>query len=294
MSEDERKLFVAGLGEEITEVELREAIVSTGAEIAELSVPRDRATGVPRGFAFVTLRTAEQAEATLRALDGQVMGGKPVSVRPFRSERSASAGPRSERPPGGGAPRFTARPPQQEDSTLYVGNLPFDAGPEEITQLFATAGFAGVKRVHLPTDPEGRKRGFGFVTLVDAETALKASEELQGHMFQGRALSVNIARRGGGGGGAPPGGGGAPPPRGPRPSQPPDERRHAGPALSVRPPPEPGEQSEERRSGARREKKKDKKRKGRGLGPERSHSRRKNEGFNSPRHRGSFDDWDEE
>ncbi|MGL1260176.1 hypothetical protein ACSTKG_00350, partial [Vibrio parahaemolyticus] len=49
------------------------------------------------------------------------------------------------------------------DSTLYVGNLPYDCSTQEVEQLInaATATEGQVLRVHLPMDPDGRKRGFG-------------------------------------------------------------------------------------------------------------------------------------
>src|SRR5690606_2496361 len=125
MSEDERKLFVAGLSETITEGELRDAFAAAGGEIVDLSVPRDRATGAARGFAFVTLANGEQAQAVMAALDGTDFAGRSVSVRPFKAERSAP-GPRGERPAGGSLRPPPAGRPQQDDSTLYVGNLPFD------------------------------------------------------------------------------------------------------------------------------------------------------------------------
>ena len=51
----------------------------------------------------------------------------------------------------------------------------------------------------------GRPRGFGFVTMSSPEEAQKAIDALNGKEFDGRALTVNVARpreeRSGGGGG---------------------------------------------------------------------------------------------
>jgi len=91
---------------------------------------------------------------------------------------------------------------------LYVGNLPFSATDQEVTELFSQHGT--VHSVALINDREtGRPRGFGFVEMDDA-AAMAAIEALDGHEMDGRALRVNEAqerpRRGGGGGGY--GGGG--------------------------------------------------------------------------------------
>ena len=92
-------------------------------------------------------------------------------------------------------------------TNLYVGNLPFDVGEDELEELFASYG--EVVSANVITDRQtGRPRGFGFVEMSKSEDAQKAIEALDGMDFKGRNLSVNIAkprnegsRRGGGGGG---------------------------------------------------------------------------------------------
>jgi cold-inducible RNA-binding protein len=89
-------------------------------------------------------------------------------------------------------------------SKLYVGNLPFDVGEEDLQELFAAHG--EVISAKVITDREtGRPRGFGFVEMAQAEDAQKAIASLDGRDFRGRNLKVNVAQprenRGGGGGG---------------------------------------------------------------------------------------------
>jgi RNA recognition motif-containing protein len=75
---------------------------------------------------------------------------------------------------------------------IYVGNLPFTATNESVTQLFAQHG--QVHSVALITDREtGRPRGFGFVEMEDAEAAA-AITALDGRALEGRNLSVNMAK----------------------------------------------------------------------------------------------------
>jgi len=95
---------------------------------------------------------------------------------------------------------------------IYVGNLPYTATEEDVTDLFASYG--PVDRVKIITDREtGRSKGFAFVTLGDQSQLNTAIEALDGQDFQGRALRVNASepkepRSGGGGGGYGGGGGG--------------------------------------------------------------------------------------
>ena len=89
---------------------------------------------------------------------------------------------------------------------IYVGNLPWRATDAQLSELFGVHG--EVSDARIVTDREtGRSRGFGFVTMTNAEAAQKAITALNGFSMEARALVVNEAReqQGGGGGG---GGGG--------------------------------------------------------------------------------------
>ena len=92
---------------------------------------------------------------------------------------------------------------------LYVGNLPFQATEQEITNFFQEAG-ATVASVSLVTDKfTGQPRGFGFVEINNDEEASRAIQTLNGQDFMGRNVVVNEARpREGGGGRGGYGGGG--------------------------------------------------------------------------------------
>jgi RNA recognition motif-containing protein len=85
---------------------------------------------------------------------------------------------------------------------LYVGNLPFTATEDEITEMFGE--FGTVHSVALINDREtGRPRGFGFVEVDDNDLS-GMIQNLDGKELGGRALRVNEAQdkpRGGGGGG---------------------------------------------------------------------------------------------
>ena len=86
---------------------------------------------------------------------------------------------------------------------IFVGNLSFNTGEDELRQIFETYG--QVDRVSILTDREtGRSRGFGFVEMSNAEEGDKAIAALNGSQFGGRTINVNEARpkaeRAGGGG----------------------------------------------------------------------------------------------
>jgi cold-inducible RNA-binding protein len=94
---------------------------------------------------------------------------------------------------------------------LYVGNLPYDTGEQDLQSLFASAGT--VESVNVMRDmATGRARGFAFVEMASDEEAQNAISQLNNYALGGRNLTVNEARpktSSGGGGGFGGGGGGA-------------------------------------------------------------------------------------
>lgn len=97
---------------------------------------------------------------------------------------------------------------------IYVGNISFGATEGDLQDAFEQFGV--VSQLKIITDREtGRSRGFGFVTMENADEGRAAIEALNGQEIDGRQLSIREAtprapREGGGGGfrGAPRQGGG--------------------------------------------------------------------------------------
>jgi cold-inducible RNA-binding protein len=93
---------------------------------------------------------------------------------------------------------------------LYVGNLPYETGENDLQDLFAQAGT--VESVKVMRDmATGRARGFAFVEMSTDEEAAQAINKLNDYQMGGRGLTVNEARpkpeRSGGFGGGGYGGG---------------------------------------------------------------------------------------
>jgi cold-inducible RNA-binding protein len=88
-------LYVGNLSPDVTETDLRDMLAKHGP-VNEINVIMDRLTGRARGFAFVTMNTAEGNTAVL-ALNGTEWQGRPLTVnvarpREDRSSRGYSSG----------------------------------------------------------------------------------------------------------------------------------------------------------------------------------------------------------
>ena len=76
---------------------------------------------------------------------------------------------------------------------LFVGNLSYQTGENDLQDYFAQAG--AVTSVNLMLDKiTGKSRGFAFVEFADAEAAQQAIDQFHNKEFQGRPLTVNVAR----------------------------------------------------------------------------------------------------
>ena len=288
--DDRCKLFVAGLPDSISEAVLRQLFEAAGGTVVDVSVPRDRATGRPRGFGFVTLSTEAEANGARQSLDGSMQSGRSISVRPFQAAPPKRAGEGAPTPRGDGSPdRPGGSGGGGEDRTLYLGNLPYDTSVAEVEQLLKAQGVSAIVRVNLPLDPAtGRPRGFGFVTLGSAEAAQAAVDSLREAELKGRRVSASIAhargerpRTGGPAGGGPGGFAPRPPPRFDQPRW--DEPRPDGGGGG----PLPVDEGDDRRRRGGPPPKDAKKKKSRGQA-ERSRNRRDGEGMRAPRARNKF------
>lgn len=88
---------------------------------------------------------------------------------------------------------------------IYVGNLPYSAADEDLSEAFAAFGTVESAKIIMDRD-SGRSKGFAFVEMATPEDASKAIASLNGSEFMGRKMMVSEARpqepRTGGGGGS--------------------------------------------------------------------------------------------
>jgi len=90
------QLYVGNLDFKATESDLRTAFGACGTVI-EITIVKDRDTGRPRGFGFVTMSAPEEAQKAIDTLNGKDLAGRALNV--------SIARPREERTGGGGGRR---------------------------------------------------------------------------------------------------------------------------------------------------------------------------------------------
>lgn len=99
------KLYVGNLPEAVSEKELQD-LFSPHGPVNEVKIIRDRDTGGSRGFGFVTMATAEAAQAAMQGLQGKEIHGRAMTVKEAIEREPRSGGSNRF---GGGGPRREPR-----------------------------------------------------------------------------------------------------------------------------------------------------------------------------------------
>lgn len=86
-------MYVGNLAYDANDTDIRELFEAHGT-VTDVFIVKDRESGRPRGFAFVSMETKEEMEAAVEALNGADFMGRNLTINEAR--------PREERPQGGG------------------------------------------------------------------------------------------------------------------------------------------------------------------------------------------------
>jgi multiple RNA-binding domain-containing protein 1 len=140
------------------------------------------------GFGFAEFRSSEAAEVALKKMDGSVLDGHALQIKP--SEKRLSTAPTGGK--GGKKTDKNKMDPKAATMKLIVRNLAFQATEGELKSLFSS--FGAVKRVRIPKKMGGVHRGFAFIDFSTAQEAAAAMTALMNAHLYGRHLVIEYAR----------------------------------------------------------------------------------------------------
>jgi len=126
-----------------------------------------------QGFAFVELRSAQDAEYACRVLAMLSLCGKPIRVDRSSAKREAT----------------------EVGAKLYIGGLSPEADEKALHDTFSAFGHVvGQPRVQHDAET-GAAKGFGFVEFASFDAADRAIEAMNGQHLAGRPLTVQYSYR---------------------------------------------------------------------------------------------------
>ena len=140
------------------------------------------------GFGFAEFKSNEAAEIALRRLNGSVLDGHSLLMKP--SEKRISKGSTNTSAGDKGKVKIAVR--GAATMKLIVRNLAFQATEGELKALFSS--FGAVKKVRIPKKMGGVHRGFGFIDFSTVQEASAAMVALTSSHLYGRHLVIEYAR----------------------------------------------------------------------------------------------------
>lgn len=84
-------IFVGNLSYQVTQEDLQAAFEAYGA-VDRVSIVTDRATGQPRGFAFVEMADSQAAQTAISQLNGAELRGRAMNVNEARPKPAGGGG----------------------------------------------------------------------------------------------------------------------------------------------------------------------------------------------------------
>ncbi|KAK6063879.1 RNA recognition motif containing protein [Seiridium cupressi] len=179
-----RSLFVRSLPPSATDETLTD-FFSEHFPVKSAVVVKDPTTKLSRGYGFVVLTDAQDANDAKEKLHGQKLDGRPISIEVAKPRDRKSTTVDTEKEERRAAEKEAKKPPK-----LIVRNLPWSIKkPDQLAALFR--GYGKIYYCDLPQS-KGKLSGFGFVTMK-RKGAEKAIEAVNGKTVDGRTLAVDWA-----------------------------------------------------------------------------------------------------
>ncbi|XP_057458109.1 30S ribosomal protein 2, chloroplastic [Lotus japonicus] len=181
-SEADRRLYVGNIPRTLTNDELAN-IVQEHAAVEKAEVMYDKYSGRSRRFAFVTVKTVEDANAAIEKLNGTQIGGREIKVNVTEKPLTTVD-----------FPLVQAEESKYVDSPykVYVGNLAKTVTSDMLKNFFSEKGkvlSAKVSRV----PGTSKSSGFGFVTFSSDEDVEAAISSFNNAPLEGQKIRVNKA-----------------------------------------------------------------------------------------------------
>ncbi|KDP39809.1 hypothetical protein JCGZ_04908 [Jatropha curcas] len=181
-SEAARRLYIGNIPRTVDNEELKKIVEEHGA-VEKVEVMYDKYSGRSRRFAFVTMKTVEDASAAIEKLNGSQIGGREIKVN--ITEKPLSSVDLSF---------LQTEESQFVDSPhkVYVGNLAKTVTTETLKNFFSEKGTvvsAKVSRV----PGTSKSSGYGFVTFSSDEDVEAAISSFNDSLLEGQKIRVNKA-----------------------------------------------------------------------------------------------------
>ncbi len=167
----EATIWVGGLEPQCTDELLWELFIQVGP-VTDVSMPRDKVTGLHQNYGFVEFASAEDCDYVIRIMNGVRLHGKPIRVNKVMASKSKTE--------------------VEVAANLFIGNLDPEVDEKVLYDTFSAFGL--VLQAKVMTDPDTSKhKGFGFINFDSFDVADQAIAAMNGQYLNGRPIQVSYA-----------------------------------------------------------------------------------------------------
>lgn len=158
--------------------------------VTSASVSRDK-EGKSKGFGFVTFDKHEEAIAAVEALNGKEFGEgeakTPLHIGRFMNKKERAKLLKKEF-----LEKKKAASAEAKEKNLFVKNLDPSVDDAELKKMFD--GHGSVKAAKVMCTPDGKSKGFGFVSFEEVAGAREAVKALNGKEVKGKKIGVEVTQ----------------------------------------------------------------------------------------------------
>ncbi|WEW60588.1 g-strand binding protein [Emydomyces testavorans] len=189
-SQQDRRVYVGNLSYDVKWHHLKDFMRQ-----GELEAMDEFAADGTHVVPIVEYASREQAQNAVATLSNQNLMGRLVYVREDREAEPRFTGPPSRDMGSVGRGGFSGGYNSFGSRQIYIANLPFNVGWQDLKDLFRQAAQQGsVVRADVHLDPNGRPKGSGIVAFESVEDARNAIQQFNGYEWHGRTLEVREDR----------------------------------------------------------------------------------------------------
>ncbi|KIW89413.1 uncharacterized protein Z519_10267 [Cladophialophora bantiana CBS 173.52] len=213
-SQQDRRVYVGNLAYDVKWHHLKDFMRQAGEVLFADVLTLPNGMSKVGAIVIVEYATREQAQQAIQTLSNQSLMGRLVYVREDRETEPRFTGPSARGGFDGGRGGFGGYGGGPYGGgmgaggggvgggrQLYISNLPFNVGWQDLKDLFRQAAQEGtVIRADVHVDPSGRPKGTGIVAFESPNDARNAIQQFNGYDWHGRALEVREDRYAGSGG----------------------------------------------------------------------------------------------
>jgi poly(U)-binding-splicing factor PUF60 len=180
------RVYVGNINYDLSQDDVKRSFVPFGA-IKNIMWNRDPVTHKHKGYCFIDFYTPESAVNAINAMNGFLLGGRPLKLGRPKTDTANSPSPVQTN-----TSTCSGSSDNLSQNKIYVGNIHWDVTENDLVNVFSAIGTIVSCQLTANTET-GKHKGYGFIQYTTAKQAEDAINILDGFELVDRKLKVGKA-----------------------------------------------------------------------------------------------------